>query len=131
MRISLFLQLKTIFGFFEEVAEDVFVVLFALFAVNAIKFFEQFFLASGQVGRRHNFDDDMLIAACAAVNYWHTQTFEAEGTIALRAGGYLERGCLAIHGGNINFFAEGRLGKGDRQFVDDVVALPFEDTGVA
>src|SRR5579863_6211839 len=82
--------LEHILCFFKQVAENVFVVLLALFFFEAGKFFKQVFLLGAQVGRRYYFDDDMLIAARAAMHDRHPHTLEAERTVALRAGRDLE-----------------------------------------
>ena len=76
---------------------------------------------------RHDFDDDVLVATCAAMHDRHAHALEAERAVALRARRDLERGCFAVHRGHLNLIAKGGLGKADGQFVDDVVALPFEE----
>src|SRR5450759_1371811 len=87
-----FCLLKHVFGFFKQVAEDVFAVLFALFFVKTGKIFEQVFLLHAQVSGRDDFDDDVLIAARAAMHDRHTHTLEAARTVAMCASRNLEGG---------------------------------------
>src|SRR6266550_270602 len=119
--------LEHILCLFKEIAEDVFVVLFALLTFEASKFFEQVFLLGSQTGRGYNFDDDMLVATGAAMYHGYTHAFEAEGATALSARRNLERGCFAVHGGNLHLITKGCLGKANGQFIDNVVALPLEE----
>src|SRR5579884_4438315 len=95
-RLLSFTLLKHIFRFLEEIAEDIFAVLFVLLAFEAGKLFEQFLLARREVSGRDNFNDDVLVAARAAVNDRDAHTLEAEGTVALRSRRNLERRRLLI-----------------------------------
>ena len=119
--------LEHVLCFLKQVAKDVLVVLFALFAFQAGKFLEQAFLFCRQAARGHNLDNDVFIAAGAAMYHGHTHALEAERSTALRTGGNLENRCLAIYGGHFNLVAEGSLRKADRQFIEDIVPLPFEE----
>src|SRR6266516_2267438 len=119
--------LENIFSFLKQVTEDVLVVLFALFAFKAGKLLEQTFLFRGQAGWRHHFDDNVLIAASAAVYYRYPHPLEAERAITLCTSRNLEIRCLAIHCRHFNLVSEGCLSKADRQFIQNVVALPLEE----
>src|ERR1700694_1762788 len=88
----LFCLLKHVFGFLKQVAEDVFTVLLVLFFFKTGKIFEQAFLLRAQVSGRDNFDDDVLIAARAAMHDRHAHALEAERTVALCASRNLEGG---------------------------------------
>ena len=87
-----FCLLKHVFGFLKQVAEDVFTVLLVLFFFKTGKIFEQAFLLRAQVSGRDNFDDDVLIAALAAMHDWHTHALKSERAVALRASRDLEGG---------------------------------------
>src|SRR5579884_2870214 len=119
--------LEHIFCLFKQVAEDVFVVLFGLFAFQASKLLEQAFLLRGQVGGRYHFHDNVLVAASVAMHNRHTHTLETERAIALRACWNLEHCRLAIDSRHLNFVAKRCLRKANRQFVEDIVALAFEE----
>src|SRR5207302_4051681 len=98
--------LEYILCLFKEIAEDVFVVLFALLTFEASKFFEQAFLLGSQTGRGYDFDDDMLVATGAAMYHRYAHALEAEGTTALSACWNLERGCFAVHSGNLHLITK-------------------------
>src|SRR5579884_2236779 len=119
--------LKHIFGFLEEVAEDVFIILLVLFAFEACELLKQVFLLGRQVSRRHDLHDDMLVAACAAMHHRYPQPFQAEGAIALRAGRNFEHNLLAVDCGDGNLIAQRGLCEADRHLIDDVVALALEE----
>src|SRR5258706_16094533 len=80
-----YLSLKDIFGLFKQVAEDIFIVLFGLFAFQASELFEQAFLLGGHIGGRYHFHDDVFVTAGAAMHDRHTHTLKAERAVALRA----------------------------------------------
>ena len=69
----------------------------------------------------------MLIATSTAMYDRHTHSFEAERSIALRPSRNLQIRCLAIYRRHFNLVAEGCLRKADRQFIENVVSLPFEE----
>ena len=112
---------------FKEIAEDVFVVLLTLLTFEASKFLEQAFLFVSQTRGSYDFDDDMLVATSTAVYHRHTHALETEGATALRASRNLERGCFTVYRRNLHLITKGSLGEANRQFIDDVIALPLEE----
>src|SRR5579859_7393342 len=52
-----------LFSFLEEIAEDVFIVLFTLLAFEAGELLKEMFLLRRQIGGRDHLDNHMLIAA--------------------------------------------------------------------
>ena len=103
--------LEDIFCLLEEVAEYILVVLLGLFAFKASELFKQAFLLCRQIGRSDHFNDDVLVAASAAMDNRYAHSFETEGTATLRTGRYLERCCLVINGRNLNLVAKRSLCK--------------------
>src|SRR5205085_7125922 len=102
-------------------------VLLILFTFETSKFLKQAFLLRCQAGWCHNLNNDMLIATSTAMDYRHTHAFETEGTITLSASRYLEHCGFAIYRRDLNLITQGSLRKADRQFIDDIIALPFEE----
>src|SRR5260370_2238409 len=89
--------LEDIFCLLEEVAEYILVVLLGLFAFKASELFKQAFLLCRQIGRSDHFNDDVLVAASAAMDNRHAHSFETEGTATLRTGTDLERYFLRFY----------------------------------
>src|SRR6266446_3586286 len=104
--------------------EDVLVILFSF---KTSELFKQTLLLRGQIGGCDHFDNHMLVAACAAMYHGDTQALEAERAVTLRTCRNLEHSGVAIRCGNPHFVAQGSLCEANGQFVDDIVALAFED----
>src|ERR1051326_291068 len=113
------LRLEGVFNLLEDVA-------LVLLRLDLGELFQQFRLALGEVARRHQLDDDMFIAACRAMHDWHTHALQAEAAAALCAWRNLD-GRFAFQRIHRHLRAQRCLREAERQFIHDVVALPFED----
>src|SRR5579859_827790 len=113
------LGLESVFDLLKDIA-------LVLLGLDLGELFEQFLLPLGQVARRDQLDDDMLIAARCAMHDGHAHALQAEAAAALRSGWNLDC-CLAFQCAHGHFRAQRCLAETQRQLVDDVVALPLEE----
>ena len=114
---------------FEEglhLVEEAVAVLFHRHAALFAKFFEQFFLTSGQFGWNLNLDDKQLVAGTVVLEAGNAQAFDAQDLILLRAGRNLDDR-IAFQRGDLNLSSEYGCGKMNRDVTEDILSLALED----
>src|SRR5260370_8876232 len=120
--------LEDIFCLLEEVAEYIVGVLVGMFGFKASELFKQAFLLCRQIGRSDHFNDDVLVAASAAMDNRYAHSFETEGTATLRTGRYLERCCLVINGRNLNLVANRSFSEANGTSINVIIFHPFKNS---
>ena len=114
---------------FEEgfhLVKEAVAVLFHRHAALFGKFFEQFFLASGQFGGNLNLDDKYLIAGTLVLEAGNTQAFDAQGFILLRAGRNLDDR-IAFQRGNLDLSSEYGCDELNGDVTEDILPLALKE----
>src|SRR6266568_6984800 len=119
--------LKHVFGFFKQIPKDVAAVFVHALFFEAFEFLEEFFLFGADVCRSYYFDNNVLVATSSAVDDRNAKIFQTEAAARLGAGRDTQNAGFTIDSWHFDLGAKGSLGEADRQLVDDVVGLPFEE----